>query len=87
MALALRYKLLALDLDGTILDMQLHLDPRDVGELHRIVNAGVNVIACTGRPFPGTVPWVERLGLSGPIICYQGAQVRTLDGDMVLDHG
>jgi HAD superfamily hydrolase (TIGR01484 family) len=25
--------------------------------------------------------------LSGPIICYQGAQVRTLDGDMLLDHG
>ena len=67
--------------------MQLKLDPRDVAALHRIVDAGVNVIACTGRPFPGTVPWVERLGLSGPIICYQGAQVRTLDGGMLLDHG
>ena len=55
--------------------------------LHRIVDAGVNVIACTGRPFPGAVPWVERLGLAGPIICYQGAQVRTLDGAMLLDHG
>lgn len=33
------------------------------------------------------MPWVERLGLSGPIICYQGAQVRTLDGGMLLDHG
>jgi HAD superfamily hydrolase (TIGR01484 family) len=33
------------------------------------------------------VPWVERLGLPGPIVCYQGAQVRTLDGDLLLDHG
>jgi HAD superfamily hydrolase (TIGR01484 family) len=33
------------------------------------------------------VPWVERLGLNGPIVCYQGAQVRTLDGGMLLDHG
>ncbi|HUE69224.1 MAG TPA: Cof-type HAD-IIB family hydrolase [Candidatus Acidoferrum sp.] len=87
MALALRYKLLALDLDGTILDLHLNLDPRDVAALQRIVDAGVNVIACTGRPFPGAVPWVERLGLAGPIICYQGAQVRTLDGAMLLDHG
>jgi Cof subfamily protein (haloacid dehalogenase superfamily) len=85
--LALRYKLLALDLDGTILDLHLNLDPRDVASLHRIVDAGVAVIACTGRPFPGATPWVERLGLAGPIICYQGAQVRTLDGDMLLDHG
>ena len=67
--------------------MHLNLDPRDVAALQVIVAAGVTVIACTGRPFPGTVPWVERLGLSGPVICYQGAQVRTLDGGMLLDHG
>ena len=45
------------------------------------------MIACTGRPFPGALPWVERLGLAGPIICYQGAQVRNLDGSVLLDHG
>src|SRR5207253_5015087 len=75
--LALRYRLLALDLDGTILDMQLQLDPRDVAALDRIRSAGVTVVACTGRPFPGAVPWVNRLGLEGPIVCYQGAEVRT----------
>jgi Cof subfamily protein (haloacid dehalogenase superfamily) len=47
----------------------------------------VTVIACTGRPFPGALPWVERLGLGGPIVCYQGAQVRNLDGSVLLDHG
>jgi len=52
-----------------------------------MVAGGVMVIACTGRPFPGAVPWVERLGLEGPIVCYQGAQVRALDGEMILDHG
>jgi Cof subfamily protein (haloacid dehalogenase superfamily) len=77
----------ALDLDGTILDMQLNLDPRDVEALHRIVRAGVIVVACTGRPFPGALPWVRRLALEGPIICYQGAQVRLPDGSTMLDHG
>lgn len=52
-----------------------------------MVAAGVTVIACTGRPFPGALPWVLRLGLEGPIVCYQGAQVRTLDGGVLLDHG
>jgi len=63
------------------------LDPRDVAELQRIVKAGITVIACTGRPFPGAVPWVIRLGLDGPIVCYQGAEVRTVQGEVLLDHG
>jgi Cof subfamily protein (haloacid dehalogenase superfamily) len=53
----------------------------------RIIRAGSTVVACTGRPFPGALPWVKRIGLDGPIICYQGAQVRTLSGEMLLDQG
>jgi len=67
--------------------MKLNLDPRDVEELRRIRQAGVTVIACTGRPFPGALPWAEKLGLDGPIICYQGAEVRERDGSTILDHG
>jgi Cof subfamily protein (haloacid dehalogenase superfamily) len=65
----------------------LQLDPRDVVALGRIVRAGITVVACTGRPFPGALPWVRRLGLETPIVCYQGAQVRTLSGEMLLDQG
>jgi Cof subfamily protein (haloacid dehalogenase superfamily) len=67
--------------------MRLNLDPRDVESLHRIASAGVTVVPCTGRPYPGAVPWVKRLGLAGPFVCYQGAEVRTLDGETLLDHG
>jgi Cof subfamily protein (haloacid dehalogenase superfamily) len=45
------------------------------------------VIATTGRPYPGALPWAQRLGLDGPIICYQGAEVRQPDGTVLLDHG
>jgi Cof subfamily protein (haloacid dehalogenase superfamily) len=79
--------LLALDLDGTILSVNLQLDPRDVAAVGRIARAGITVVACTGRPFPGAVPWAQRIGLDGPIICYQGAQVRALNGEMLLDQG
>ena len=51
------------------------------------MRAGITVVACTGRPFPGALPWVKRLGLETPIVCYQGAQVRALNGEMILDHG
>jgi Cof subfamily protein (haloacid dehalogenase superfamily) len=53
----------------------------------RIIKAGISVVACTGRPFPGAVPWAKRIGLEGPIICYQGAQVRAVTGEMLLDQG
>ena len=33
------------------------------------------------------MPWVRRLGLDGPFVCYQGAEVRTLDGGVLLDRG
>jgi Cof subfamily protein (haloacid dehalogenase superfamily) len=78
---------LALDLDGTVLTFDLKLDRRDVQALHRAVAAGITVVACTGRPFPGALPWVQRLGLDQPIVCYQGAEVRTPDGGVLLDLG
>lgn len=53
----------------------------------RALEAGLHIVACTGRPFPGALPWVQRLGLRDPFVCYQGAQVRDLDGAMLLDHG
>ena len=76
-----------MDLDGTLLDLQLHLDPRDVDALGRARAAGLTVVASTGRPFPGALPWIRRLGLEGPFICYQGAEVRAHDGRVLLDHG
>jgi hydroxymethylpyrimidine pyrophosphatase-like HAD family hydrolase len=52
--------------------MDLSMDPRDIQAVHDLGAAGVTVIVCTGRPFPGATPWVEKLGLEGPIVCYQG---------------
>ena len=82
-----RYRLLAGDLDGTLISLDLHLDPRDVEAVARAQAAGINVVAVTGRPFPGALPWGRKLGLTQPIVCYQGAQIRELDGAMFLDHG
>ena len=67
--------------------MRLNLDPRDEAALDRIKQLGVTVTACTGRPFPGALPWARRLRLDGPIICYQGAEVRGVDGSVLLDRG
>lgn len=80
-------RLLALDLDGTVVSLDLQVDDRDVAAIARAQASGMRVVACTGRPFPGALPWVRRLGLRGPFVCYQGAQVREQSGEMLLDHG
>ncbi|MDQ6921378.1 MAG: HAD family hydrolase [Candidatus Dormibacteraeota bacterium] len=65
----------------------MRVDDRDAEALRRARAAGMHVVAVTGRPFPGALPWVRRLGLEEPLVCYQGAQVRTPEGEMLLDHG
>ena len=69
-------RLLAIDLDGTLVNHQLQMDPRDVAAVHAGVAAGVTVVLATGRMFKSSLRYAEPLGLKGPIINYQGAVVR-----------
>jgi len=55
--------------------------------LERIKAGGVTVVATTGRPFPGALPWTQRFGLDGPMIVYQGAEIRMPNGEKLLDEG
>ncbi len=76
-----------MDLDGTILGADLQIAPGDHAALERIKQAGITVIITTGRPFPGALPWARDLGLHGPIICYQGAEIRAPSGETLFDRG
>ena len=72
----LRYRLLALDADGTILDSRGILRPavRDVIALVRA--QGVRVVLCTGRRFRTAQPILLQLALSGPVIVQNGVAVK-----------
>jgi Cof subfamily protein (haloacid dehalogenase superfamily) len=69
-------RLLAIDLDGTLLNHALEVSPRDRDAVRAAVAAGVQVVLATGRMFRSTLPYAQQLGLNGPIINYQGAVVR-----------
>ena len=74
----MRIRLLAIDLDGTLVNHQLQIDPRDIAAVKAATQAGVTVILATGRMFKSSLPYAEQLGLTGPIINYQGAIVRDI---------
>lgn len=56
-------KLLALDLDGTLLDDQKKISPENIAAIHKAVDAGVKLVLCTGRILSGTKPYFDQLGL------------------------
>jgi hypothetical protein len=70
------YRLVAVDLDDTLLDSALEVSPRTVRALARAREKGVIVTLATGRMFSSAAPIARRLGIDAPIITYQGALVK-----------
>jgi Cof subfamily protein (haloacid dehalogenase superfamily) len=73
-----RIRLLAIDLDGTLVNDHLEMNPRDVAAVKAATAAGVIVVVATGRMFKSSLRYAQPLGLTGPIINYQGAVVREI---------
>ncbi len=66
-------KLIALDLDGTVVDGRLNIAPRILDILKRVqTETEIKLVIATGRMFPSTLPFVRRLDVGGPVITYQG---------------
>jgi Cof subfamily protein (haloacid dehalogenase superfamily) len=77
-------RLLAIDLDGTLVNDRLEIDPRDLAAVRAATAAGVHVVIATGRMFRSSLPYAQQLGLTGPIINYQGAVIRDIASKDVL---
>ncbi len=75
---SLRPRLLVSDLDGTLLDRSLTLDPRDVSAARLAEDRGVRVGVATGRMYRSGLPHALELGATLPLICYQGALIQEL---------
>jgi Cof subfamily protein (haloacid dehalogenase superfamily) len=82
-------KLVALDIDGTLLEPGVPYDAlpeKNVVEAVAALQAsGIIVVLATGRMYPGTAPIAKHLGINEPVICQQGASLHEPDGS--LRHG
>jgi Cof subfamily protein (haloacid dehalogenase superfamily) len=84
----LSLSLLAVDLDGTLLDTAGRPHERDLRALRAAIDAGVTVTIVTGRLYSGTRPSAQALGLRGPVACADGSHlVRAHDHETLLHHG
>ncbi|MCL2010412.1 MAG: Cof-type HAD-IIB family hydrolase [Synergistaceae bacterium] len=79
-----KYRLLATDLDETILSPEPVLSEYAVSVLRAIEEMGVKVVICTGRAYAGALLYLKQIGLNNPGIFCNGAQVRgSLDGSVL----
>src|SRR5690349_23199672 len=62
-------------MDRTILPSSLELSPKTVAAIAAVRAAGIEAIIATGRMFASTRPYALELGVTAPVICYQGALV------------
>jgi Cof subfamily protein (haloacid dehalogenase superfamily) len=75
---ALPIRLIALDIDGTLVGDDLAIGERTMQAIGEATRRGITVSLVTGRMATSAVPFAEALGLTGPIVSQQGALVRAM---------
>ena len=72
------YKLLVLDLDGTLTNSRKEITPHTLDTLIQAQEQGIKIILASGRPTYGVAPIADRLRLAefgGYILSYNGSEI------------
>ncbi len=82
------FDLAAFDLDGTILPGGGSISEKTVAAVESLRKSGTKIVVATGRRFEGAYEHAHRLGLrdSDPVICYNGAMVRRMNDETLLQN-
>ena len=80
-------KLIALDMDGTLLNKQRVISDRNVQAIQKAQRLGIKVVLASGRPREGLQAYLEQLQLIGNddfVISYNGAMVQRVASREVI---
>jgi Cof subfamily protein (haloacid dehalogenase superfamily) len=77
-------RLLALDIDGTLVTNRDEVSPATREALARAAAAGVRIVLATGRRYSRALPLVAALGLDAPLVTASGALIKHPDGHRTL---
>ena len=85
----MKYKILVLDVDGTLLNSENQVTKRTLGALLKIQQMGVRIVLASGRPTYGLVGLAKQLDLQrygGYILSYNGCQiVSAVNGEILFE--
>jgi len=73
-------KLIAVDVDDTLLTSELEIPGASRQAFVQAQAAGIDVVLATGRMYRSVLPYARSLGITGPLITYNGALIKDTDG-------
>ncbi|MDP4171960.1 MAG: HAD family hydrolase [Bacillota bacterium] len=76
-------KCIASDMDGTLLSSTQKISTENKEAILKAQAMGIEVIVATGRSYQEAIPAIKDAGLSCPVICVNGAEVRSAEGEIV----
>lgn len=82
----MRFRLLALDLDGTLLDPAGALRPRVREAVSSARARGLHVVVCTGRRYRTALPFLRELALEGPVVLHNGVVTKNASTGETVRH-
>ncbi|MFZ5989267.1 MAG: Cof-type HAD-IIB family hydrolase [Bacillota bacterium] len=77
------YKLVAVDLDGTLLNSRKEISGEDKKYISLAIDKGVRVAICSGRIYTGARVFAKELSATGPLIACNGAVIRDVLTDRI----
>jgi hypothetical protein len=78
-------KLVATDIDGTILGSSGEFTDGVKRCIKTLQEKGVKVVIVTGRMYAGAKKIAQRLNLDTPVVAYQGGMIKTNDGKILYE--
>jgi Cof subfamily protein (haloacid dehalogenase superfamily) len=79
------YRLVALDIDGTVLNSAQEVTPELKEELAGLAERGVRTVLCTGRRWRSTIGVLEEMQHAHPVVvCCGGALIKNADDERTL---
>lgn len=79
-------KLIALDMDGTLLDGESRMTGRTKLAVRAAQNAGIKIVVATGRMYPSAMIHIRDAGIESLSVFYNGAVVRdTATGEIAYE--
>jgi HAD-superfamily hydrolase, subfamily IIB len=79
-----KFDLIALDVDGTLLNEEHRLTPAVIEAVREAAASGAEIVLATGRGPSNSIPLLEEIGLSGTLITHNGAATVESAGRKVL---
>ncbi len=78
-------KMFVTDLDGTLLPSGKEVSAENIEAVKKMDAAGITVTIATGRMYRAALPVAQALEVNVPIITYNGALIKSVDGEVI--HG